>query len=43
MKKLIIDEELFLTDMELTYKGKALKLKRVLVEPKENLLPDILI
>ncbi|WP_338452615.1 retropepsin-like aspartic protease [Niallia oryzisoli] len=32
MKKLIIDEGLLLTDMEVTYKGKSLLLKRVLVD-----------
>lgn len=32
VKKLIIDEGLLLTDMEVTYKGKSLLLKRVLVD-----------
>ena len=32
VKKLFIDEGLLLTDMEVTYKGKSLLLKRVLVD-----------
>ncbi|MBD8028445.1 clan AA aspartic protease [Ureibacillus sp. Re31] len=32
MKKLIFDEGLLLTDMELTYKGKSIHLQRVLVD-----------
>lgn len=32
MKKLIIDEGLLFTDMELTFKGKSLLLKRVLAD-----------
>ncbi|WP_218921352.1 retropepsin-like aspartic protease [Bacillus massilinigeriensis] len=32
MKKLLIDEGLLLTEMEVTYKGKTLLLKRVLVD-----------
>ncbi|MDQ0157940.1 hypothetical protein [Robertmurraya andreesenii] len=32
MKKLIIDDGLLITDMEITFKGKSLQLKRVLVD-----------
>ncbi len=32
MKKLIIDEGLLLTDMELTFKGQSLLLRRVLID-----------
>jgi len=32
VKKLIIDDGLLITDMEITFKGKSLQLKRVLVD-----------
>lgn len=32
MKKLIIDDGLLITDMEITFKRKSLRLKRVLVD-----------